>query len=137
MELTLKVLEKIPDSVRSICDPFSRDLVYLWDARYMKGLVILDEIEIPGKVCRGYILLQESKKDWTIRGFFVDQQCRNRGIGSKLLEKVDEIVSASKKKICYVNITEGAEDIYLKHGFTILGRRSDFPTQFRAKKTYD
>lgn len=133
----IQVYNSIPEHTRMTADPFSEDLVYLWDVRRMKGKIIVDELEIPGKVCRGYILLQESKKDWTIRGFFVDQQCRNQGIGSALLDKVDEIVSKSKNKICYVNITEGAESIYIRHGFQILGPRSDFPTQVKAKKVYD
>lgn len=126
----------IPETARAIQDPFSQDLIYLWDARYMKGKVFTVETYEEPVECLGYLLLQESKKDWTIRGFFVQDQYRGHGIGDGLLTCVDDFISESKKKVCYVNITRGAEGSYLRHGFEILGPRVDFPDQVKAKKVY-
>lgn len=126
-----EIWDTIPDPVRNFEDPFSRELIDLWDRRYMKGKVFL--VSEDGKYC-GYILLEEGRK-WTIRGFFVQPGCRNRGIGSRLLSLVCQFVDG-KKQDCLVNITKGIEKIYIDHGFEILGPRLDFPDQVKAIRRY-
>lgn len=121
------VSETIPDSIRQIDDPFSKELIELWDMRYMKGKVFWLE--------EGYILLQDCKKHWTIRGFFIRPEARNRRLGSMLLTEVCKFVGR-KKQDCWVNITKGAESIYVRHGFEIIGPRPDFPDQIRAIRRY-
>ena len=97
----------------------------------MKGKVFI--ISKDGKYC-GYVLLEEGKR-WTIRGFFVVPEYRNQGIGSRLLSLVCQFVDG-KKQDCLVNITKGAEKIYINYGFEILGPRTDFPDQVKAIRHY-
>lgn len=118
----------IPESLRQINDPFSQELIELWDERHMKGRTFYVEN-------KGYILLQDCKKHWTIRGFFVQAEDRGRGLGSNILANVCKFVD-SQKQDCFVNITIGAENIYIKYGFEILGPRPDFPDQLRAIRRY-
>ena len=122
------VLDKIPESIRQINVPFSRELIELWDIRYMKGKIFFVEN-------KGYILLQDCKKHWTIRGFFVQLEERGKGLGSVLLANVCDFVD-SQRQDCFVNITKGAENIYVRYGFEIIGPRPDFPDQVRAIKRY-
>ena len=126
-----EIWDIIPDPVRNLEDPFSKNLIDLWDKRYMKGKVFL--VSEDGKYC-GYVLLEEGRK-WTIRGFFVQPGYRNRGSGNRLLSLVCQFVDG-KKQDCLVNITKGKEKIYIDHGFEILGPRSDFPGQVKAIRRY-
>lgn len=115
---------RIPEAIRQIDDPFSRELIELWDIRHMKGKTFY-----VGD--RGYILLQDCRKHWTIRGFFVQPEDRGKGLGSVLLANVCDFVDGQRQD-CFVNITKGAESIYVRHGFEIIGPRLDFPDQLRA-----
>ena len=77
----------------------------------------------------GFILVQKTEEDWTIRGTFISDWARGKGVGSLLLGRVIADFQNSGKKCLWVNITEGAEGFYLKHGFQLLTRRKDFPDQ--------
>ena len=124
----IQVSKEVPAGVRNIDDPFSRELIELWDMRYMKGKTFF-------VADRGYILLEDCKKHWTIRGFFVRPEERGKGLGSDLLANVCDFVD-NQEQDCFVNITRGAESIYIRHGFEILGPRPDFPDQLRAIRRY-
>lgn len=122
------ISDKIPEAIRQIDDPFSRELIELWDMRYMKGKVFCVED-------KGYILLQDCRKHWTIRGFFVQPEFRGKGLGSVLLANVCDFMEQQKQD-CFVNITKGAESIYQRFNFEIIGPRPDFPDQVRAIRRY-
>lgn len=116
----------IPKLVEEIEDDFSKELIKLWKDRKMQGFVW-----VAWKVCVpvGYILLEGQGADCTIRGFFVDSRYRGEGIGTQLLHRVMEDIKAEDRVSVIVNITEGAEKFYEREGFTVLGRRKDFPDQ--------
>lgn len=61
----------------------------------------------------------------TIRGFWVDEHFRGRGIGTFLLNYVLREFEHEPVDI-KVNITPGAEKIYTDRGFKIIGHRDDF-----------
>lgn len=77
----------------------------------------------------GYLLLETAGSECTIRGFFVDERYRGRGIGARLLERCLEFTEITERYNVYVNISEGAEKAYERCGFQILGTRKDFPDQ--------
>ena len=77
----------------------------------------------------GFILVQKSKEDWTIRGTFVSEWVRGKGVGGLLLDQTIGDFRKSRKECFWVNISEGAESFYLKHGFQLLAKRKDFPDQ--------
>lgn len=77
----------------------------------------------------GFILVQKSEEDWTIRGTFVSEWVRGKGVGSLLLDQTIKDFRKSGKECFWVNISEGAESFYLKHGFQLLAKRKDFPDQ--------
>lgn len=130
-DITVEFWDRIPESVRDFKDPFSKELIELWDRRYMQGSIFLASMD--GEY-RGYVLLEKGTK-WTIRGFYVQPEYRNRGIGNSLLKLVCQFVDG-KKQDCLVNITKGAEKIYIHNGFEILGPRLDFPDQVKAIRRY-
>ena len=122
------ISDKIPEAIRQIDDPFSKELIELWDIRHMKGKIFYVED-------KGYILLQDCRKHWTIRGFFVQSEFRGKGLGSVLLANVCDFMEQQKQD-CFVNITKGAESIYIKYRFELLGPRLDFLDQIRAIRRY-
>lgn len=122
------ISDKIPETIRQIDDPFSKELIELWDIRYMKGKIFYVED-------RGYILLQDCEKHWTIRGFFVQSEFRGKGLGSVLLANTCDFMDRQRQD-CFVNITKGAENIYEKYRFELIGPRPDFPDQVRAIRRY-
>ena len=132
LDKVITLSEQILPGVRAIQDPFSQELIKLWDDRKLEGKIFyaLNERWEP----IGYLLLDTVVRDrWTIRGFFVREDYRGQGYGKKLLQ-VATYFCKSFDKDTFVNITEGAEKIYLDEGYEILGRREDFPDQFRAVK---
>lgn len=105
-------------------DPFVDEIYSLWKERRMMGYVM--------KIERvGFLLLEDKRElsEMVIRGFYVKPEHRNKGIGKILLKCLVEYV---KDKFIWVNITEGAENLYIKEKFKVLGRRKDFPDQFIA-----
>lgn len=68
----------------------------------------------------GYCLLDDSN---TIRGFFIKNEYRNLGLGTKLLQHV---INENCSKTIVVNINKPAVNVYTKLGFKILGERRDF-----------
>lgn len=73
--------------------------------------------------------METAGSECTIRGFFVDERHRGRGIGARLLERCLEFTETTERYDVYVNISEGAEKAYKRCGFQILGTRKDFPDQ--------
>lgn len=65
---------------------------------------------------------------------FVSPEARGRKIASRLVQYVQRVVKDQSKvlygeKAIWVNITSGAENIYTRLGFKVLGTRKDFPDQ--------
>lgn len=116
--------------IRSIKDSFSEELINLWDFRKLSGTVFY-AFDESLKDCLGYILVEEQKDHVTIRGFYVKEECRGNGHGTTLLKAVDDHYCFLGKDI-YVNITKGAENLYVKEGHELLGPREDFPDQIKA-----
>ena len=74
----------------------------------------------------GFILLQDnSERLRTIRGTWIDENFRGRGLGEKLLKEILDEYEHQLVDIV-VNITKGAEGFYEKYGFKIVGHRDDF-----------
>lgn len=123
------ISEKILNSIRAFEDTFSQELINLWDSRKLQGKIfyILNSKREPV----GYILLEEQLKYDVIRGFYVKSDYRNLGYGTHLLEVVDDYVKSLPKNVL-VNITKGAEGVYVREGYKLLGPREDFPDQIRA-----
>ena len=130
--------------LNDIKDPFAKELINLWRERDLKGYAILyrDAIAKQEKglvsydlsPVRGFILVEKSpgSEVATIRGLFVEPEARNRSIGSRLIRYVQQVVKQKAsygEKAIWVNITLGAENIYTRLGFKILGTRKDFPDQ--------
>lgn len=129
--------------LRDIKDPFARELLDLWNDRHLKGYAILYQDYIskgplqgykPSPV-QGFILVEKKNNEAIIRGLFVDPKARRRQVGSRLIQYVQKIANQSREgkvygeKTVWVNITSGAESIYTKMGFNIVGTRKDFPDQ--------
>lgn len=129
-----------------IKDPFAKDLIDLWNKRGLKGYSVLyrDAIARNNKGLVSYTLsrvlgfiLVERKGSGpvTIRGLYVSPEARGRCIGSRLIQYVQKISKQDQEghvygeKAIWVNITSGAENIYTRLGFKILGTRKDFPDQ--------
>lgn len=114
----------ICQEIRDIPDPFSKELVRLWDERNLKGQIFSEWEE---KEVSGYILVENTltKDHVTIRGLFVCEQCRGKGVAKQLLHCVKSFYS----RPIVVNITEGVERLYESVGFVIVGTRKDFPDQ--------
>ena len=115
--------------IRSIEDPFSKEIIHLWDDRKMQGKLYWFQ---KGKLPLGYILMQEEGEINTIRGLYVVPEARGKGIATKLLRKVCDIEDAREVRVIVVNITEGAENVYIRNKFKLLGKRKDFPDQIIA-----
>lgn len=75
------------------------------------------------------VLLVETKgTEWTIRGTWVSEWCRGRGVGEKLLtDFLKDFDKENPQGELWVNITPGAEGFYAKYGFRIPGYRTDTP----------
>lgn len=113
----------IPMCIRRISDPFSRELIELWEERKLKGKIFyISE--------KSYILVEESERHpyVTIRGFYTIPELRGEGLGSKLLEEVIDYYNGP----IVVNVSSGAEKVYENHQFKLLGKRRDFPGQVLA-----
>ncbi len=123
---------RIPKDVQAIEDPFSQELCRLWNSRDMQGFVftVRDSENIPV----GYALLEDFGRTCTIRGLFVCEDYRRHRVGSRLLHHVLESCALEGRDKLLVNITDGAEKIYEREGFRILGRRVDFPDQQLATR---
>lgn len=120
---------RIPKAIRDIEDPFSKELIDLWDSRKLKGLVF-SEYDEEGIV--SYILLEDRGEVATIRGFFTVPRSRGKGYGTQLLQTVCDLCDSFGKKTIVVNITKGAQNPYIRTGFVPLGKRKDFPNQVLA-----
>lgn len=60
---------------------------------------------------------------------FVEEQYRNHGLGSKLIEKLEEEASGRGIKLIHLDTFDfQAKDFYLKHGYEVFGVLDDSPT---------
>lgn len=120
--------EGIPQEVRENVDSFSKELFDLWDKRELAGKTFY--VEEDRRVI-SYVMVEETHiPDMVIiRGFYTVPDKRNLGIGADLL---DYIATRYQQIPAIVNITEGAEGLYLRKGFQLAGRRSDFPGEIVA-----
>lgn len=121
-------------------------MVDLWTERNLEGYAILYRDAIASRrkglvsynlsPVQGFILVEVSpvREAVTIRGLFVSPEARGRKIASRLVQYVQRVVKDQSKvlygeKAIWVNITSGAENIYTRLGFKVLGTRKDFPDQ--------
>lgn len=130
-DTAVEIRDRIPEAIRDLENPFSKELIGLWDRRYIQGLIFI--LRDQGQY-QGYILLEQGKK-YTIRGVFIWDNVRYEEFEQKLLEEVCRFLDI-KKQNCLANITKGAEKIYLDHGFEILGPRTGFLDQVKAIRRY-
>jgi len=122
----------VPGYLRTIQDPFSQELIGLWDSRKLEGKIytLRDEEKLVG-----YILVEELGPECTIRGFYILPEFRGQGYGTGFLISVCKILEKREGRgPIYVNITDGAQKVYTECGFIILGRRKDFTDQWIAFK---
>ena len=54
-----------------------------------------------------------------IRYMAVHEKYQNRGVGSTILDKLEEIVRAHKLQICWLYAREGAVGFYVKNGYAV------------------
>lgn len=130
--MKLNVAIRIPSNILNIRDSFSQELVKLWLERNLSGKVFWF-IDSRGSTV-SYIMVEEMGEINTIRGFYTEPSFRNQGIGSELLQTVYDYYEALGARAMVVNITKGAERIYEKQGYEILGTRKDFQDQKIATK---
>lgn len=100
--------------------PFSLELMNLWNDRKLRGVIYL----LKDKTGAFAILFLE-KKDMhasTIRGLFVQEDHRRQGYGEYLIRLATH---EHGDRGVIVNITQGAEKVYQKQGFEILGLRPE------------
>jgi ribosomal protein S18 acetylase RimI-like enzyme len=71
-----------------------------------------------------------------IRYMAVDNQFRKQGIGSRLLEELENIAKAKGVKDCWLNARESAARFYIKNNYEIRGEatsESEIPHQKMEK----
>lgn len=129
--MKLHVAIRVPTNILSIEDSFSQELVKLWKERGMSGKIFWYDDQ---ETVVSYVMVEEGGEINTIRGFYTTPLFRGKGLGSELLETVYSYYEALGARGMVVNITEGAEKVYEKQGYTILGTRKDFPDQKIAIK---
>jgi len=61
-----------------------------------------------------------SKEEAQIRYMAVEEGYRNRGIGSKMLEKLEEIAKEKGARYVMLNARENAVGFYLKNGYELV-----------------
>lgn len=132
--------------LKDIKDPFAKELLDLWNKRNLKGYAVLyrDALAKQNKglisydlsPALGFVLVEKKEGIATIRGLYVSPEARKRSIGSRLIQYVQRTAKQDHleghvygEKAIWVNITSGAENIYTRLGFKILGTRKDFPDQ--------
>lgn len=73
----------------------------------------------------GFLLVEKKSDEWIIRGTWVVDWCRGKGIGARMMQDLLSDFSRSPETYIFVNITPGAEGFYTKFGFNIWGWRTD------------
>ena len=131
--------------LNDVKEPFAKELLDLWNRRGLRGYAVLYRdaiaknhkglISYTSSPVLGFVLVEKKEGTTTIRGLYVSPEARKRSIGSRLIQYVQKISKQDKEgyvygeKAIWVNITSGAENIYTRLGFKILGTRKDFPDQ--------
>lgn len=93
----------------------------------------------------GYIFGTTVLDEAEIRKIAVAPAYRRRGIASRLLSAVDQLLVSSSVKECFLELRAAntiALDLYLKNGFQIIGQRKNYYTMpaddaILVKKTYN
>ena len=120
---TQSVPFRVRNTVSLLKDGFAQELLDLWDSRDMRGMTYTGYVYSKPV---GFVLLENNSAELrTIRGFWIREDFRGKGIGSSLLEQVLRDYEHLPVDI-KVNITPGAERFYEQHGFEIVGYRDDF-----------
>lgn len=107
-------------------NPFVQEIVELWRDRGLKGTVYVLKETRQDRVAAFLLLEQRPGKASIIRGLYTYEDFRRQGCGSYLIRLA---VRENGQNGVIVNITAGAEKVYQKLGFKVLGRREDFKTQ--------
>ena len=108
LELRWRVLRKPWDQPRGIeVDELDDKAIHI--AAY-------DEDKIVG-VARLHF---NSKEEAQIRYMAVDENYRNRGIGSKMLENLEKIAKEKGARYIILNARENAVEFYLKNGYELI-----------------
>lgn len=114
-------------------DDFALELLELWQNNERNGIVYtyyLYTIPI------AFLLVELHEDSWTIRGTWVTEWCRGKGVGSRMMKDLlFDFSRCPKIHYIFVNITPGAEDFYTKFGFHIWGWRTDLEEEM-AVATY-
>ena len=59
---------------------------------------------------------------------WVDERCRNRGLGSKLLAEIERIAVEENCSLIHLDTFDfQAKDFYIKHGYEVFGVLEDCP----------
>lgn len=116
--------DSFPDEV-AFQDSFSKELQELWLDNSRKGFIY---IIYNNNIAIGYLMYDDHS--W-IRGFYIASNYRGHGYGTLLLKHCCEDIA---DKVIKVNITRGAEKLYINEGFTIMGPRKDFDNLLIAFK---
>lgn len=123
---SIKVLVTVGTKTEDFLEKEAKGLLDLWESRKKTGVFFTYEKD---NIPVGFLILEIGKKCNTIRGLYVKEAHRKQGIGEMLIRAA---IGLSGETFLWVNITKGAEKLYTKLNFTVLGERRDFPDQVVA-----
>ena len=127
----------IPEKVRQIENPDSREFIELWDERGMQGITYTIETD-EGEVM-GYSLLEiKGEQDYyNCRGFYSNPKFRGQRIGTKVLQKCLHFTDDLEQG-CWGNIVDGSPsaNILVREGFEPVERRTDVANCTKLFKPY-
>ncbi len=119
-EYKILKLQSIPIYIQNCKDQFVQELIELWNRYNRHGTIYVYKHQ----VIKGFIMVEQGS-DWTIRGTFTGTNYRGQGVAQRLIEEVKKDFLEQCTGFLWVNITNDAEQLYLKTGFNIYGKRTD------------
>ncbi|NOI27282.1 GNAT family N-acetyltransferase [Vibrio coralliilyticus] len=89
--------------------------------------------DVQGKIC-GHIDLRHHMEDYCFHrvwlGMGVERECRKMGLGSRLIQTVIEFCQRNEQIVWLdlnvLSVNLAAKNLYLKHGFRIVGEMTDY-----------
>ena len=123
----------LTNSREVVQDEFARELLDLWQTRHLNGTIYTYSLYT---MIVGFLLVEKKSDEWIIRGTWVAEWCRGKGVGARMMQDLlSDFSGCSKIHYIFVNITPGAEGFYTKFGFNIWGWRTDLEEEM-AVGTY-